>query len=113
MEDEDSAATALILHLGALGHIMLGPAASGEEAVARASQDRPDLILLDVNLAGTLDGVEAAWEIRARAKEAMDIVFMSALPAEFVRARVWGLNSCAVIEKPFDLSEITDLIDSL
>lgn len=33
---------------------------SGEEAVQRAGEIRPDLILMDIRLAGEMDGIEAA-----------------------------------------------------
>ncbi len=41
-------------------------APSGEEAVAMAAARPPDLILMDVHLAGEIDGVEAAAQIRER-----------------------------------------------
>ena len=41
-------------------------ATSGEEAVSKAINEPPDLILMDIVLPGTIDGIEAAEEIRKR-----------------------------------------------
>src|SRR5882724_7296916 len=41
-------------------------AATGEEAVSKALDEPPDLILMDIVLPGTIDGIEAAEEIRKR-----------------------------------------------
>ena len=99
----------LILHFGTLGHDMLGPASSGEEALAIATLQKPDLILMDVNLKGPLDGIETARAIRKLYK--VDLVFMSAFEAEIIARRAAGLEPFAFIEKPFDLDDIERLID--
>jgi len=100
---------ALILHLGTLGNIMLGPASSGEEALAIATRQRPELVLMDVNLEGPLDGIETARAIRKLYK--IDIVFMSAFEAEIIARRAAGLEPFACIEKPFELDDIERLLD--
>ena len=46
------------------GFAVVGAVASGEESVAAATELRPDLVLMDVNLPG-IDGIQAAREIRA------------------------------------------------
>lgn len=48
------------------GFVLVGEAASGAEAVAAAGELAPDLVLMDVNLPGELDGVGAAARIVAR-----------------------------------------------
>lgn len=47
-----------------LGFDVIGVVASGEQAVARASERRPDLVLMDIHLRGAIDGIEAATRIR-------------------------------------------------
>ena len=39
---------------------------SGEEAVKKAGELQPDLVLMDIRLEGEMDGIEAAEEIRER-----------------------------------------------
>lgn len=52
-----------------LGYNVVGKAASGEEAIKKAHQLQPDLILMDILLKGEMDGVDAMVKIR----EASDV----------------------------------------
>ncbi|MFP4642109.1 MAG: response regulator [Dehalococcoidia bacterium] len=49
-----------------LGHEVTAVVNSGEEAVNRAQEDIPDLILMDTTLQGNMDGLDAASQIRSR-----------------------------------------------
>ncbi len=48
------------------GHVVVGVSNTGEHAVQRAEETRPDVILMDIMLAGNIDGREAALEIRRK-----------------------------------------------
>lgn len=77
-------------------------ARSGEEAIDRAYECRPDLILMDVMMPG-LDGPSTLRRMREHALlEQIPIVFLTAkvLPAEIARFRAIG--AIGVLEKPFD-----------
>ncbi len=47
-----------------LGYEVTGIAMSGESAVEQAGRDRPDVVLMDIMLAGKMDGREATVKIR-------------------------------------------------
>ena len=47
-----------------LGYEVTGIAITGEDAIQQACRDRPDLILMDIKLAGDMDGREATLKIR-------------------------------------------------
>jgi two-component system, cell cycle sensor histidine kinase and response regulator CckA len=49
-----------------LGHAVIAHATRGEVAVQQAFDMEPDLVLMDVRLAGTMNGIEAARLIRER-----------------------------------------------
>ena len=52
---------------------LIGEATSGEEAVALVDSLRPDLVLMDITMAG-IGGIEAARSINARHPETMTVL---------------------------------------
>ena len=52
--------------LQALGHVAVAVAVSADQAVAIAERERPDIVLMDIRLLGSRDGIDAAEEIRHR-----------------------------------------------
>ena len=76
VEDEQLVAVDLEAHLTRLGYQVVDTAASGEEAWEKAQAAQPDLILMDVRLAGPMDGIEAARRIRRECDA--PIVFLTA-----------------------------------
>ena len=64
VEDEVLVGEELRERLTHLGHTVDGPVRSGMEAVTRVKDAAPDLVLMDVRLAGDMDGIEAARFIR-------------------------------------------------
>jgi DNA-binding response OmpR family regulator len=86
-------------------------AAHGEEAVTKASDLKPALILLDVMMPG-LDG----WEVCRRLKEDpatkdIPIIFLSARAQEEDRRRGIELGVLDYVTKPFDPGELVALVD--
>ena len=65
VEDDEIFADYLKTVLTEKGYIVLGPVATGENAIARARANRPDLVLMDINLAGETDGIAAAEQIHS------------------------------------------------
>mgnify|MGYP000877125902 CR=1 FL=1 len=64
---EDEAISALLIQkkLAAAGLDVLPPVATGEKAVELALNEKPDIVFMDIRLAGRMDGIEAAGRIRA------------------------------------------------
>ena len=52
--------------LHTLGYVLVGAVASGQEAILAAGEHQPDLLLVDVELRGEMDGIAAAVEIHNR-----------------------------------------------
>jgi two-component system cell cycle sensor histidine kinase/response regulator CckA len=63
-EDEGLIAEELHDRLTSIGVTVVGSAVSGTQAVALAESLRPDLVLMDIRLKGTMDGIAAATAIR-------------------------------------------------
>ena len=65
VEDDDIFGAYLQAAVSELGYAVPAPVTRGEDAVARAKALGPDLILMDINLAGEMDGVTAATRIQS------------------------------------------------
>jgi DNA-binding NarL/FixJ family response regulator len=77
VEDNDNLRVAMQAGLEATGAVRVGGAcASGEESLALALGERPDVVLMDVQLAGELNGITAAVALR-REYPRLPVVFYS------------------------------------
>ena len=66
VEDERVSAEDIKMSLQRLEYSVSGTAVSGEEAVRKAEEMHPDLVLMDIVLKGEMDGIEAAFAISSR-----------------------------------------------
>jgi CheY-like chemotaxis protein len=85
-------------------------APGGREAVARAIEEKPDAILLDVMMP-VMDGPTTLSALRANpATQGIPVVFLTAkaMPSEVERLR--GLGAAAVLTKPFDPLALPGLV---
>lgn len=64
VEDESIVAHDIEQMLEDLGHVVPAFALTGEEAIQKAEEIHPDLVLMDIMLKGNIDGIEAAEHIR-------------------------------------------------
>lgn len=76
IEDEGIVARDLACQLQHLGHSVVATVRSGKEAVAKAGELSPDLVLMDIHLQGDMDGIDTASEIRVR--YAVPVVYLTA-----------------------------------
>lgn len=65
---EDSKITASVIQksLERIGYTASALVTSGEEAIKKAEEDKPDLVLMNIKMSGEMDGIEAARRIRSR-----------------------------------------------
>jgi CheY-like chemotaxis protein len=98
VEDEELIAIRLVEELTRLDHTVVGSVVTGEEAIQRAEQEKPDVILMDIRLAGEMDGLEAAQRIRTGSNA--PIIFTTAYPDERLQEEVARLQPAVYIVKP-------------
>jgi CheY-like chemotaxis protein len=88
-------------------------ARNGQEAITRAIESRPDLILMDIQMP-VLDGLAAIQQIRALpALAATPIVALTALAMPGDRTRCLEAGADEYMSKPVSLRELADLVDRL
>lgn len=109
VEDETIVAMDIRHRLSKLGHEIVGQAQSGEQAVRLAAELLPDLVLMDIMLAGNMDGVQAAAEIHSRMD--LPVVFLTAYADEETLQRVKVTQPFGYIIKPFQDRELHTAIE--
>lgn len=110
VEDERIVARDLRNIVMRLGHIPLGPAASGSEAIRMAAEALPDLILMDVQLDGPMNGVEVSVKIAEN--QAVPIVYITAYPGTFLRGGSPMVSPFLCAAKPFSTAGLAAIINS-
>ncbi|GAB1542754.1 hypothetical protein NUACC21_54280 [Scytonema sp. NUACC21] len=100
VEDEQLVADDLRETLEYLGYDVPALVATGEEAILMTESLQPDLVLMDIRLAGEMDGVEASEQIQTRFN--VPVVYLTANADRATLERVKGTQPFGYILKPFD-----------
>lgn len=109
VEDEGIIANMLSLQLKRFGYEVVGIAATGEEAVVTALKEKPDLILMDIRLAGAMDGIDAADEIHKTYD--VPIIFLTAYSDDATLQRAKVSTPFGYIMKPFNERELLAAVE--
>jgi CheY-like chemotaxis protein len=110
VEDDEIISNLITTMLEKKGYAVIGKITSGEQAILKAAELEPDLILMDIHLEGTMDGVAAARYIFQLFH--YPIVFLTALCDDGLLERAKHAQPLGYILKPFtdkDLSSNVEL----
>jgi CheY-like chemotaxis protein len=110
--DDDPRIHALVKSVAEARGYLITSANDGEEGLAAATSQRPDLILVDVMMP-RVDGWSLVRRLRTR-QELSDvpIIFVTALSSNEDRLRGFRLGADAFVNKPFRLDELSLRIDA-
>ncbi|MFN9897205.1 MAG: response regulator, partial [bacterium] len=111
VEDEAVIAMEIESRLKVMGYRVVGCAASSQEALAIVARDRPDVILMDINIQGGRDGVEVANEMRR--DHGIPSIFLTAYGDDATIRRAAESNPLSFLTKPFSDREVRAAIESL
>jgi CheY-like chemotaxis protein len=112
VEDFDDTRLMMKMWLARNGYRVI-EAETGEEAIAVAQREEPDLILMDMMMPG-LNGLDATRRIREyQALRQTPIVAVSAYGADEYRALAIDAGCDEYVSTPFEPQELADLIESL
>lgn len=100
VEDDMIIAANISLQLSKLGYEVTGIESRGEDAVNHAIENQPDIILMDINLKGKINGIEAASQIQ----ESIDIplIYLTANSDDASFQKAKETKPYAFITKPFN-----------
>lgn len=109
VEDELIVSRDICQQLQHLGYEPVGTCSRGEDAVALAESMCPDLVLMDIHLAGAIDGIDAALLIRRNL--GLPVVFLTAYAEQSTLDRAKQAEPFGYIIKPFDEQSLRVVIE--
>lgn len=96
--------------LEAAGHEVLGVVPTGEEALILALDADPEVVVMDVGLAGKMDGIEAARRLRGRSGCA--VIFHTAHSDPDHRPRMLAIRNASILQKPGPLARLVEAVSA-
>jgi len=109
VEDEWVIADDIQKSLRNLGYTVSSAVATGEEAIQKAEEDRPDIILMDIVLKGKMDGIEAAGNIQSRLN--IPVIYLTAYDNKAALERAKLTEPFGYMIKPFQERELHTTIE--
>lgn len=88
-----------------LGYDVIGRVTTGEEAVQQALQTQPDVILMDIRLAGELDGIDASEQI-LKIVSGTDIIYVTGNTDLSYQERADRTGYKAFLVKPVSMADL-------
>lgn len=111
-EDEIISALSISQSLHLWGYQVCGLASSGDEAVTMTEAAGPDLILMDIRMAGPDDGIAAAEALRARHLD-VPIIFITGYPEAESELKTRQLAPFDFMHKPVNFDVLKTKIEAL
>ena len=96
--------------LGRLDYALLSPVATGEEAVVCALEKHPDLILMDIQLYGEMDGITAASQIGE--KTDIPIIFLTSFVQKSILEQAKRTAPYGYLVKPVTERDLVTTIET-
>jgi CheY-like chemotaxis protein len=108
---EDEVITAMVLEeqLKSIHYPFSHHVTTGENAIISARQNPPDVILMDIRLAGEIDGIEAASIIKSELD--IPIIFITGYDEENIKERAAILKPLAFLIKPLAIKKLKSILD--
>ncbi len=109
VEDEMIIGANISLQLSKLGYDVTGIVSRGEEAIAHVKQNRPDIVLMDIQLKGELDGIDTV--LRMQQEMNIPVIYLTANADGDNFDRAKSTNPYAFISKPFKKLDLQHAIE--
>ena len=110
VEDEVLIGLMLVRKLRAYGYDVDDVVTTGEESVERAGRTRPSVVLMDVTLAGQMNGIEAAREIKD--KYSIPIIIFTGYNDRLIHDQARQIDPVAILAKMDPISDIIAAIET-
>lgn len=109
VEDEILIADAICITLSTLGYQVAGPVISYTDAIEMIEEEKPDMLLLDIQLAGRADGIDLAAYVKNHYN--IPYIFLTANSDKATVFRATSVQPYAFLVKPFTSNELFAAIE--
>jgi DNA-binding NarL/FixJ family response regulator len=109
VEDEVISAMYLQAQLRLLNYEICKKVVTGEDAVKLAISEKPEVVLIDIRLAGKLDGIQTIKDINLVYFPL--VIFMTGYQDEELISKARQLTNSEILIKPFDVDDIHLIIE--
>ena len=110
VEDENIIAKDIENKLKRSGYVVVATVSSGEEAIKKTAEACPDLVLMDIMLAGDIDGIQAAEQIHTQFD--IPVIYLTAYADENTLQRAKVTEPFGYLLKPFSVKEMRSTIET-
>jgi PAS domain S-box-containing protein len=109
IEDDAIESMDIKINLESMGYEITGVAGSGEEALQKLSQTKPDIVLVDIIIKGSMNGVELAQKIKD--KFDLPFIYLTSHSEEKTLEQAKITQPFGYVIKPFDAVELKITIE--
>ena len=109
VEDEVIVSMDIMNSLETMNYFPLCAVRTGDEAVIKAREYAPDVVLMDIHIPGTMDGIDAAWVIREEL--GIPVIFVTSFADDAIIERTKRVNPYGYVLKPFMERELKIAIE--
>ncbi len=109
VEDEFIIAADIEEKLKKAGFTVIGISYSGEDAIEKVKKEEPDLVLMDIQLSGDMDGIETANKITHKYK--VPVIYLTSHSDSYTFSKAMKAEPDNYLIKPFDENELKTAIE--
>jgi CheY-like chemotaxis protein len=110
VEDEIIILRDIIQKLKSIGYEVPAGVSSGEEALEKVQEIKPDIVIMDIQIEGDMDGIEVANEIMN--KYGIPVIYLTSYSDSKTFNRAIGTEPDNYLVKPFDETELKTAIET-
>lgn len=109
VEDDEIVANIIEWRLQKLGYSVCGSAKNGVDAISLIKKKKPDLVLLDIELKGPMDGIEMGELLSSQTK--IPFIYLTAHTEDSILKRAKISGSKGYVKKPFSDDDLRVAIE--
>lgn len=109
VEDDKMLSTIYKMFLNELGHELVGIYANAADAISACKTEKPDVILMDIQIQGEIDGIDASYIIQDQFQ--IPVIFVTSITDDKTIARAAKTKSYGFLIKPIDKTKLGILIE--